>query len=259
MPTNAQNVALIRRRLGNPAEDSPSDNTLMEFLVDNLLNFQASLVNTRNHWSVSNWTLQTAAGVEDYLVTATDFGRPFLAYTVDPTDTYHWRREVPFSLMQDADMRYQGPQQTQSAYPWSASELVFYRVGQTWYARTVPIPGQSAQYEIWYETNYNYASPSDVVGLEAFQNLVRVQTALSALPQVAWRGCSPMENPEAWKLKVQAMAIALDRDEKRFQKQFDDYRASSSRDGVNVKRGYAPDFDGADTYGVGVMISGYGY
>lgn len=259
MPTNTQNVALIRRRLGNPAEDSPSDNTIMEFLVDNLLNFQASLVNTRNHWSVYNWTLQVSSGVEDYPVSAGDFGRPFLVYTVNPQDAYHWRREIPFSLMQDADRRYQGPQQSQSAYPHSAAEMVFYRVGQQWYVRPVPIPGQSAQYQVWYETNYNYASPSDIVGLEAFQNLVRVQTALSALPHVAWRGMSPLENAKAWEAKIRMIAASLQHDESKYQKNFNDYRASSMRDGVNVKQGYAPSYDGGDMTGLGAMIQGYGY
>lgn len=258
MPSNLQNVALIRRRLGQPLDDSPGDGTIMEFLVDNLLNHHASLVNTRNHWSVYHWTMQAVSGTEDYVVSASDFGRPFLAYTTDPTDTYHWRREVPFSLMQDADRRYQGPQQSQSAYSWSAAELVFYRVGQSWHVRPVPIPGQSATYEIWYETNYSYQSPSDVVGLEAFHNLVRVQTAMSALPHVAWRGCSPLENPQAWKIKVEAMAISLGRDEERYQKQFDNYRAQSSRDGVNSKTPYAAGYDGDDGIGVGLMIQGYG-
>lgn len=258
MPTIIQNTALIRRRLGSPLDDSPSDNTITEFMVDNLMAHQSSLVNTRNHWSVYNWTLQVSPGVEDYTVSASDFGRPFLVYSIDPTDTYHWRREIPFSLMQDADRRYQGPQQSQSAYQWSAAEVVFYRVGQQWYVRPVPIPGAAAQYEVWYETNYNYASPSDTVGLEAFHNLIRVQTALSALPHVAWRGCSPLENEKAWQMRTTAMAASLARDEARYQKQFDNYRAQSSRDGVNVKRGYAPNYDGDSGLGLGSMINGYG-
>lgn len=258
MPTNQQNVALIRRRLGNPLDDQPSDATLMEFLVDNLLNFQASLNNTRNHWSVYNWTLQAVSGTEDYLVSATDFGRPFLVYTVNSSDAYHTRREVPFSLMQDADQRYNGPQQSPSAYGHSAAEIVFYRVGQTWYARLVPIPGASGTYEVWYETNYAYASPSDTVGLEAFHNLIRVQTAISALPQVAWRNMSPMENPNAWLMKVKAMKESLLHDEMKYQKNFNDYRASSMRDSVNNKLGYAPDY-GDGGAGIGSMASGFGW
>lgn len=258
MPTILANTALIRRRLGNPLVDSPSDNTITEFLVDNLMAHQSSLVNTRNHWSVYHWPLQVSSGVEDYVVSASDFGRPFLVYSIDPTDTYHWRREVPFSLMQDADRRYQGPQQSQSAYEWSAAEVVFYRVGQQWYVRPVPIPGASAQYEVWYETNYNYASTSDTVGLEAFHNLIRVQTALSALPHVAWRDCSPMQNEKAWQMRTSAMTISLARDEARYQKQFNDYRAQSSRDGVSTKLGYSPDYDSDSGIGVGTMINGYG-
>lgn len=259
MPTISENIAQIRRRLGNPLDDAPSDNMIFEFLVDNLQNFHASLVNTRNHWSVASWTLQTSPSTEDYLVAAADFGRPFLVYTTDPTDQYHWRREVPFSLMQDADRRYQGPQQTQSVYQWSAAEIVFYRTAGTWYARPVPIPNASAQYIVWYETTYAPGSLGDTVGLEMFQQLVRVQTALSALPHVAWGNCSPMDNADAWKMKTNAMGLSLAADMERFQKQFNDYRASSMRDGVNVKRGYAPDYDGDGGWGTGRMISGWGF
>lgn len=258
MPTNSQNIALIRRRLGNPLDNSPGDEMLMEFLVDNLLNFQSSLNNTRNHWSVANYTLTVVPGQEDYIVTATDFGRPFLVYTTDPTDTYHFRREIPFSLLNDADRRYQGPQQTQSSYQWSAAEFCFYRTGQTWYVRPVPIPNMTATYQVWYETNYNASSQSDVVGLESFHNLIRVQTAMSALPHAAWGGLSVVENPNAWMMKTKAIAASLMVDEARYKKQFDDYRASSMRDSVNVKRGYAPGYDGDDGFGMGGMIQGYG-
>ncbi len=258
MPSNAQNIALVRRRLGNPLDDSPGDSMLMEFLIDNLLNFTASLNNTRNHWSVNHWPLTVTSGTEDFIVTAQDFGRPFLVYTTDPSDTYHSRREIPFSLLNDAERRYSGPQQTQSAYPWSAAEMCFYRIGQTWYVRPVPIAGQTATYEVWYEANYNASSAADVVGLESFHNLIRVQTAMSALPHAAWGGISVTENPAAWKLKVDAIAKSLVVDVERYQKQFDNYRASSMRDGVNSKLGYAPGYDEDDGLGCGSMISGYG-
>lgn len=258
MPSNQQNVALIRRRLGNPLEDSPSDATLMEFLVDNLLNMVSSLNNTRSHWNVYHWTLQAVSGVEDYVVSAGDFGRPFLVYSTSQTDTYFVRQEVPFSLMNDADRRYSGPQQSQSTYPNSAAEIVFYRIGQAWYARLVPIPGASGTYEVWYETNYTYASPSDVVGLESFHNLIRVQTALSALPECQWRGLNIIEHPKEWLAAVKLRKDTLMHDEQKYQKSFNDYRASSMRDGVNAKIGYAPGYDGDGGIGIGSMADGWG-
>lgn len=259
MATNSQNIAMIRARLGYPLEDYPTDGQLMQVLVDTLMNHSAQLVNTRNHWSVYHWTLTTVSGTEDYLVSASDFGRPFLIYSTDSSNTYHWRREVPFSLMQDADRRYSGPQQDYSSYPWSAVEMCFYRIGQAWYVRPVPIPGATATYEIWYETNYSYASPSDTVGLEAFHHLVRVQAAISALPFVAWRGVSPEENPKSWMVKARAVRDSLLHDEDSYKRAFDSYRAQSSRESVNNKRGYGADYEAAaGGFGAGGMVNGWG-
>ena len=259
MPSNLQNTAMIRARLGYPLEDAPTSGQLMQFLVDSLLHHQAQLVNTRNHWSVYSWTLQVVTGQEDYLVSATDFGRPFLVYSTDDSNTYHWRREVPFSLMQDADRRYNGPQQAYSSYPWSAAEMVFYRVGQQWYVRPVPIPGANATYEVWYETNYQYASPSDESGLQSFHHLVRVQAAMTALPMCAWRGVSLETEPKAWALKVEALKQALFHDEAIYQRAFDSYKAQSSRESVGPKQGYGIGYESAaGGFGAGGMVTGWG-
>lgn len=260
MPTNEQNLAIIRRRLGHPLPDGPDDQMLLTLLVDQLMHHSAQLVNTRNHWSIEKWTLTVSSGLEDYVVAASNFGRPFLVYTIDTSDTYHIRREIPFSLMQDADRRYNGPQQStaSSASGHSAAEIVFYRKeGQGWFCRPVPIPGDTAQFEIWYETNYGYGSLGDTPGLEAFHHLIRVQTAISALPFCRWLGMSPTENDKAWALQSGAIRDALAHDEMKFQKAFDNYKAQSSREGVSSKIGYAQDYEGS-SFGVGTMIGGYG-
>lgn len=261
MATIAQNIGAIRRRLGNPLDNSPSDALILQALTDHLHNHQASLVNTRNHWSVDKFRLAVSDGVEDYVVAAANFGRPFLVYTVDDTDAYHWRREVPFTLLQDADQRYQGPVKSGSADEHSAVEIAFYRrEGLGWYCRLIPMPAATGEYEIWYETNYQYSGLSDAPGLEAFHHLVRIQAALSVLPDCEWDGIRKREQPQLWQTEAQARAAALMRDEQIFKTQFDNYRAQSSRESVNSKLGYAFDYeeDSADI-GIGRMISGYGY
>jgi hypothetical protein len=259
MPTHSDNIAAIRRRLGMPTADAPSDPLLMQLLIDQAANFTASLANTRNHWSVDHVALTVNEGQEDYLIAAGSFGRPFLVYTTDETDTYHVRREIPIVLMQDADQRYLGAQQagTGGVNEHSAAEVVFYRQYQNWYARFVPIPGGTATYQIWYEATYEYGSPSDDVGLSAFHHLLRVQAAISALPHCAWRDVSVMSNPKAWEMKVKALRDSLVYDEQKFEKEFKSYRAQSSREGVSSKLGYAPGFD--DAGGGGSMANGWGW
>ncbi len=254
-----QNIGMIRRRLGHPLPDGPDDQQLLQLLVDQLLHHHAQLVNTRNHWAVDKWTLNTSSGVEDYIVAAGNFGRPFLVYTVDDTNPYHVRREVPISLLQDADRRYVGPKQTDSALAHTSVEVCFYRrQGLGWYVRTVPVPSMSSSYEIWFESNYEYTAPSEAPGLESFHHLVRVQAAIGALPFCRWRDMSPTQNPQGWQMQMAALRDSLLHDEQKFQKEFDSYKAMSSREGVNNKIGYAPGYE-TDMFGAGRMVQGYGY
>lgn len=263
MPTNEQNLAIIRRRLGHPLPESPDDGTLLTMLVDQIAHHTTQLSVTRNHWAVDHWTLTLMPGVEDYPIAAANFGRPFLLYTVDPSDQYHVRREIPFSMLQDIDRRYSGAERAtpSSINQHTANQVSFYRKeGQGWFVRPTPIPGSVAQYELWYETNYNYGSMGDTPGLECFHHLLRVQTALSALPYCEWPGLSPKDNPESWKgwqAKINMIKEALLHDEMLFRNTFNSYKAQASRDGVTSKLGYAPDAD-IWPFGGGYMPSGYG-
>jgi len=241
-----------------PLPDAPSDPQLMQLLIDQSANFTVGLANTSNHWSVDKVTLTVNEAQEEYLINAANFGRPFLVYTTDESDTYHVRREIPIVLMQNADQLYSGSQQGGGGYgAHSAAAMVFYRKFQNWYARFVPIPGGTATYEIWYESLYEYGSPQDDVGLSAFHHLLRAQTAISALPHCAWRDMSLMVNPKAWEMKVKALRDSLVYDEQKYDREFKSYKAQSSREGVSDKIGYAPDFD-ATTNG-GAMVNGWGW
>lgn len=258
-----QNIALIRQRLNRPEQNAPDDQQLLTLLIDQLQQMHAQLVNTRNQWAANSLVLTTAQGVEDYLISASDFGRPYLIYTDDATDPYHRRTEIPIRLMADADQIYTGPKQTFSASQWSAVETIFYRTGQNWYVRPVPIPGNNGRYIIWYETNtYNYASPSDVAGLAAFHNLVRCQVALSALPYCEWGEITPRrrETMAQWQMMASSLRDALASDAVRYQREFDLYRSNATREQINDRLGYGWDYED-DMYGslgVGVMTGGWG-
>lgn len=260
MPNIEQNLAVIRRRLGQPLSDAPDDGTLLSLLVDQFAHHTTQLSVTRNHWAVNNWTLNTQAGLEEYPITAQNFGRPILLYTVDNIDPYHIRREIPFSLLQDVDRRYIGPV---TASPigtnlHTASVVSFYRKeGQGWFLQLTPIPGNNAQYELWYETNYLYGSLSDTPGVEIFQHLVRVQTALAALPLCAWPGIAVDIDMNIWSAKLGILRDALLHDEMLYTRTFNSYRAQATRDGVTTKLGYSPESD-SWPLSIGSMASGYG-
>ena len=261
MSNISSNIAAIRQRLGNPNPHAPSDVMLLNYLIDQLLHHQAQLQNTRQHWGIESFTLTTQPDVEDYAITAQNFGRPFLVHTQDSTDPFHRRVEIPFSLMQDADQRYWGPQRSNSVYKWSAVEMVFYRQGTAqpaWRVRPVPIPNSSGEYRVWYEMNYDFGALDDKPGLECFHHLVRVQTAISALPDCAWGMISIEKAPKLWEVKVKAKRDALLHDEAIFQKQFDRYITMGTRDGVLAKIGYGADYENEWYPNTGRMIPDWG-
>src|SRR5262250_1097193 len=115
MATVVENIALIRQRLRQPDPHNPTDLQILNILIEHIYDHCAQLQNTANHWSVGWTQIQTSPGQEDYLITAADFGRPFLVYTDDPTNEFHCRREIPFTLLQDAEQRYLGPEKSGSS------------------------------------------------------------------------------------------------------------------------------------------------
>src|SRR5262245_27010093 len=148
MATVVENIALIRQRLRNPDPHRPTDAEILNILIEHIYDHHAQLQNTANHWSIGWTTLTTIPGNEDYLITAADFGRPFLVYTDDPTNDFHQRREVPFTLLQDAEQRYTGPEKSGAAgsNTHSAVEISFYRRSPSapaTFARLTPIPNEA--------------------------------------------------------------------------------------------------------------------
>src|SRR5262245_38090101 len=105
MSTVLENIPLIRQRLRDPDPHRPSDPHILNILIEHIYDHCAQLQNTANHWSVGWTQIQTSPGTEDYQIGAGDFGRPFLVYTEDATNEFHQRREIPFTLLQDADQR----------------------------------------------------------------------------------------------------------------------------------------------------------
>lgn len=249
MPTIVENLAQVRALLDEPTEQQPSDRILFEILGNQVQHHLNQLQNSSAAWSVREWTINTTAGQEDYLVTAPDFGKPFLCYFDDPSNTYRPRVEIPFSTLQNVNMFYNGPKQvynTTQNVPM-VSTVTFYATDYAWYMRFTPIPGGATTYKVWYETlTHTPQSLGDTFGLSPFHHLVRTQTALNALPYCKWGEIRiDAEKPhlqKAWQLKTQAMAASLTHQEVQFQRQFDTYIAELMEAGTERRMGFG---DGA--------------
>lgn len=257
MPTAQENLAQIRALLDDPTPQKPSDRILFELFNNAVFHHQNQLQNSGSAWSVGSYPVTVAQGVEDYLVTATDFGKPFMVYTEDDTDPTLPRVEIPFSLLQNMDQFYAGPRQVPGSgiNTFTASVMSFYRAADGYYMRIAPVPGGSATYRVWYETApQGVSSLGSTPGLTPFHHLIRTQTALAALPYCGW---GPVRNDSmdkmaatAWERKTRALAMALGVQAQQFQREFDTYKATLMQAGVERRRGFGDDY--MDDYGFGV-------
>lgn len=260
MPTILENLSQIRALLDDPTPQHPSDRILFELLNNAVFHHQNQLQNTQAAWSVANWPLTVAAGVEDYLVTATDFGKPFIVYTEDTNDPTLPRVEIPFALLQNMDQFYAGPRQVNASGSnvFTTSVVSFYRSGESYYVRVAPVPGGSATYRVWYEVAPQGASAlSSTPGLTPFHHLIRTQAALAALPYCSWGDVkSDAMEPRAaaaWERKTKALAMALTTQAAQFQREFDTYKATLMQAGVERRKGFADDYLDEWGYGVGSL------
>jgi hypothetical protein len=83
MATLQQNLVDIRYMLDEPAPNNPSPRVLWQLLQDAVVHHRTQLQNTAAQWDVNEWQLVTAQSQEDYLITATDFGKPFWVHVND--------------------------------------------------------------------------------------------------------------------------------------------------------------------------------
>lgn len=249
MPTNVENIAQIRRLLDDPSPQSPDNAKLFEFLGNQVLHHTSQLQNSSAAWSVDDWQFSTSEGDEDYLVTAENFGKPFLCYTEDTSDPHLPRVEIPFAKLQNVDQFYSGPRQIYSTGSniFTASVFSFYRKPEGWYVRIAPVPGGSATYVVWFETAMIAPSSlGDTPGLTPFHHLIRVQAALASLPYCAWgnlhAGALEPRQAAAWERKAKALGIALAKQEQDFQFQFSTYLGTLMEAGVEPRQGFGDSY-----------------
>lgn len=261
MPTLNQNLTEIRYLLDEPAEGSPSQRILWSLLQNQVFNHKAQLQNSAAQWDVNSWPLVTQAGVEDYLITATDFGKPFWTHTEDLTEPQLARVEIPFTMLQNADMFYAGPVQPYSSSSdlFGASVISFFSTGGAWYARVTPVPGGTVTYRVWYEVTPSAPLvPGDSAGISPFHYLIRIKTALAALAYAGWgdvrSDAKDAQSAQAWERKTKALAAALGMQAMEFQRQFEVYLGTLAQAGVERRQAFGDDYlNATDTGNWGLM------
>ena len=249
MASLQQNMTEIRYLLDEPAEGTPSQRILWSILQNQIFHHKAQLQNSSAQWDVNSWPLITQPGVEDYLVTATDFGKPFWTHTEDLSQPQLARVEIPFAMVQNTDMFYQGPVQPylSSSDLFSASVISFYSTAGSWYARITPVPGGNVTYRVWYEVTPGAPlSIGDSPGISPFHHLIRVKTELAALAYCGWGDVrSDAEDPrkaQAWDRKTKALGAALGLQMADFERQFETYLGTLAQAGVERRSAFGDDY-----------------
>lgn len=246
MPTVNDNITAVRLLLDRPDPQRPGLDLLFQLISDQVQHHQNQLQNSSAQWAVDSFPLYTASGQEDYLLSAANFGKPFFVYTEDATDQAFVRHEIPFVMMQNVDQFYRGVRQTQLTDYHTTQFISFYRKDDdAWWARVTPIPSASKQYIIWYETTGDTPlSLGSQKGLTPFNHLIRVQTALAALPHCGWGALTNEalgEAGEAWARKTAALAAARLREEAQYQREFSTYIGTLAQAGIEPRIGFGDD------------------
>lgn len=259
MPSVIENLAQIRLLLDEPTPEHPSDRILFQLFSDAIIHHKSRLQNSSAQWDVNSIDVQASYAQEDYLIAAADFGKPFWVYAYDSQDRYHTRVEIPFSMVQNADQFYSGPTQVwQEADNWpSAAVCSFYRKNGSWYFRLTPIPGGSCMYTVWYETQPTAPqSLYDTVGLTPFHHLIRVETAMAALPYVAWGhlkfNAEKDSHLNRWKLKIDMLKDTFKGQWTQWDYQFSTYLSEIMMSGMEPRQPWGFGFDMDDGFAGGV-------
>lgn len=184
-------MAMVRAKLDYPSPETLKDPTLLLSVQEKSEHYFNRINLTQRDWFIGTWDLTAINNVDEYLVSAPDWGRAISCETFDSSDPYnHFRREIQIGDFHDRDLFYQGSTKAgnnlSSADQHSAEFVAFYRksADNLLYLQLTPMPGQSAEYRFWYEPNRPTPArlTSNLLFLEAFRGLLVTDVALSCLP-----------------------------------------------------------------------------
>lgn len=228
-----QMMSNIRTRLVDPRAQRPTDRALLLALSTQLQHFVNRANLTSRPWAVDELSLVVVSNTEDYaLPVDSRFGKPILVRTINPSNPSLIERDVDFVELGEFNFDWDMPKNfggyyTPDGSPNNAARLAFFRKGgtdQVW-VRVVPVPSQSAQYQILYQIGvYGETAPlSETPLLPEHHALVEVWTALAVLPHCEWD-----DDQSANQSRRKELAMTLDMDRQRLEAVFTRYLATTS-------------------------------
>ena len=218
----------VRTRLGHPRAQSPSNHDILLNLSTQIQRYINKLALSGRNWAVDEVGLSVANGVEDYPITATNFGRPVQVRTVYPQNPSYIERDIEFDELGDMNFNWPYPKNFGSLVynadgsPNTAQRMAFFRKSglDQVYVRVTPIPAMPAQYQILYQVGdfARSAALATIPVLPQHHDLLEIRTAISLLPSTTWS-----DDARADSGRRQEYAMALQNDERALAADFEQY------------------------------------
>jgi hypothetical protein len=217
--------------MGKPPASKLNDGeifVLMQGKIDKYLT-RAGL--TGENWIVDHFDFTMQSNVEFQAVNAKpNFSIPFLVETVD-SNPQHERGEIVIAPLQKQDLYFSGPGEPRGSadLPHVAEVMSFYREGASNKLRVSPIHLYPAKYRVWFQPSNTapVKMAENIDFLDAFNELIIIDTAISGLAQCDW--------PEPRHSRLIEELVA---DKKEHQDTFEIYRQASYGEDADDSRGY---------------------
>lgn len=242
--------------LDHPDITAPNDDALFGKATDiaQLRHNQAQ--NSAVGWSVQHFELTTSPGKAEYLIPQGEaFGKPVRVHTIFPQERYHITRKIPVVDIQDVDEYYYlGPEQAPLTGTGGGTNRhsavafqIYWKFGQP-YFRIVPIPNETSQYRVWFETGVipEPALADNLPVPDSYHRYLRISTSIAILSQCQWTrllGDDPtrIEPERAMRIMILRRRDLLDgllKQEIEFRKEYEDHIATSHQAGTGEGNPY---------------------
>lgn len=233
-----------RSRLGDPSAQQPTDRQLLQATLNHCQSLFNQISNSNEPWAIGgqDLVLTVSAGVEEYALSGgPTMGKPFLMYTMLPTNPAFIERMIPTYELQNLLLSNSGPRN--GLYLWpayydgsnhTALGVAFYEKGGVdgWYARIRPVPQLAAQYRIIYGLGnwVQQAGLQDSPVLSEHHHLLETRIALSVLAMTRWS-----DDIAADRETRKEFAAQLANDNQQFTRDFEIYLRSTNESRIQFR------------------------
>lgn len=243
MSTVYQMMINARMRLGEPSAQRPSSRQLLQATLNHCQSLFNQISNSNEPWAIggTDLILTVNNGQEEYSLSGgPTMGKPFLMYTMMPSNPAHIERMIPTYELQNLLLSYTGPRNGLFLWPtWDNSNctamgVAFYEKGgiDGWWCRIRPVPQLTAQYRIIYGLGnwVQQAALSSSPVLSEHHHLLETRIAQSVLAMTRWT-----DDEEADRKTRMEYAAMLANDEQQFRRDFEIYLRSTVEARINFR------------------------